>query len=57
VAAVPTDAGTLPVLPVRNSHAYFVDDARDFVSWNARILNFGPLASFVSTSLWQTPQA
>jgi hypothetical protein len=46
VAAVPTDANALARLPLGNAGAQFVDDARDFVSRNARILNAGPLAFF-----------
>ena len=46
VAAVPADADTLPLLPLGNTGTHFIDDARDFVSWNAGILNSGPIAFF-----------
>ena len=46
VAAVPADADTLPLLPLSNTGAYFIDDAGDFMSWNAGILNSGPAAFF-----------
>jgi hypothetical protein len=36
VAAVPADADALSLLPLGNAGAQFIDDARDFVSWNAR---------------------
>src|SRR5262249_10519267 len=44
VAAVPADANTLPLFPLRNTGTQLVDDPRDFVSWNAGILNSGPSA-------------
>jgi hypothetical protein len=46
LAAVPADTCTLPLLPRGNAGAHFIDDARDFVSWNAGILNSGPGAFF-----------
>src|SRR5438046_1729973 len=46
VAAVPADADALPLLPLGNTVAQFIDDARDFMPWNARILNSGPRALF-----------
>ena len=42
MAAVPADADALALLPLGDIGAEFIDDARDFVSWNARILNAGP---------------
>ena len=46
VAAVPADTGALPLLPLGNTVAQFVDDARDFVPWDAGVLNAGPLPFF-----------
>jgi len=44
--AVPADAGALPLLPLGNTGAQFIHDARDFVSWNTGILNSWPIALF-----------
>ena len=46
MAPVPADADALSLLPLGNTGAQFIDDARDFVSWNARILNSWPGAFF-----------
>ena len=46
LAAMPADADTLPLLPLGNTGAHFIDDARHFMSGNARILNSGPHAFF-----------
>jgi hypothetical protein len=46
VAAVPTDADTLPLYPPSNARAYLIDTANDFVSGNAWILNAGQRAFF-----------
>src|SRR5207247_6813668 len=43
-AAVPAPARPFPLLPRGDAGAQFVNDPRDFVSRNARILNTGPLA-------------
>ena len=43
---MPAHADTLSLLPRGNARAQFIDDTRDFMSWNARILNAGPLAFF-----------
>src|SRR5207249_10723726 len=42
LAAVPAHAHSLPLLPRGDAGAQFVNDPRDFVSRNARILNTGP---------------
>ena len=42
LAAVPANTDALPLLPRGNTGAHFIDDARHFMSWNARILNSGP---------------
>ena len=42
LAAVPADTDALSLLPRGNTGTQFIDDARDFVSWNAGILNAGP---------------
>ena len=34
LATVPADPDALPLLPVRNTGAQFIDNARDFVSGN-----------------------
>src|SRR2546423_1694582 len=39
VAAVPADADTLPLGPVRDARADRVNDSRDFMSRHARVLN------------------
>jgi hypothetical protein len=44
MAAVPAYAYALPYLPLGITGTYCVDLADDFVSWNAWILNAGPLA-------------
>ena len=44
MAAVPADADALSLLPLGNTVTQFVDDADDFMSGNAGILNSGPLA-------------
>jgi hypothetical protein len=44
MAAMPTDTDALTQLPLGNAVAQFVDDARDFMSRNPRILNAGPRA-------------
>jgi hypothetical protein len=46
LAAVPADTDALPFLPLGNTTAQFIDDACDFMSWNAGILNAGPQAFF-----------
>jgi hypothetical protein len=46
LAAVPANTDTLPLLPLGNTGTHFIDDACDFVSWNAWILNSGPGAFF-----------
>ena len=46
LAAVPADTDALPLLPLGNTRTQFIDDARDFVSRNAGILNSGPRAFF-----------
>ena len=46
MAAVPSDTDALSLLPSGNAGAQFIDDARDFVSRNARILNSRPPAFF-----------
>jgi hypothetical protein len=46
MAAVPADADTLSLLPRGNPGAHFINDACDFVSRNARILNARPQAFF-----------
>jgi hypothetical protein len=46
VAAVPSDTDALPLLPLRNAGTQLVDDACDFMSWNAGILNSRPQAFF-----------
>jgi hypothetical protein len=46
MTAVPADADALSDCPLGNTGAHFIDDARDFVSWNAGILNSGPQAVF-----------
>ena len=43
---MPADADALPLLPVGHAGAQVIDNARDFVSWNAGILNAGPSAFF-----------
>src|SRR5512134_2286388 len=42
LAAVPTDADPLPLLPLGNTGACLIDDAGHFVSRNTGILNAGP---------------
>jgi len=34
MAAVPADTDALPLLPLGNTGTEFIDDARDFVSWD-----------------------
>jgi hypothetical protein len=46
LAPVPTNTDTLPLLPLGNTSTHFIDDARHFMSWNARVLNSGPRAFF-----------
>jgi len=46
LAAVPTDTDALSPVPLGDAVAQFIDDARHFVSWNARVLNSGPRALF-----------
>jgi hypothetical protein len=43
---VPANTHALSRLPLGNSRTEFVDDARDFVTWNTGILNPGPRAIF-----------
>ena len=43
LAAVPADADALSLSPPGNTRAQLINDARDFVSWNSRILNAGPI--------------
>src|SRR5262245_58437966 len=45
-AATPANTDPLSFLPLGNTAAYFIDDAGDFVSGNARILNVRPLPFF-----------
>ena len=40
------DADALPILPLGNTGTHFIDDAHDFVSWSAGILNARPQAFF-----------
>ena len=44
VAAVPADAGALTRCPLGNISTHFINDAYDFVSRSAGILNAGPRA-------------
>ena len=44
VAAVPTDTSALALRPTRNTIAEFLDDASNFMPWNARKLDAGPQA-------------
>src|SRR5215472_7997716 len=44
--AMPADAYTLTQLPFRNAGAELVNQARDFVAGNPRVLNAGPGAVF-----------
>ena len=46
MAAVPADTDALPLFPCGNVRTQFIDDARDFVSRDAGILNSGPKAFF-----------
>ena len=46
MAAVPADTDALAFLPRGNAGADFVDDASDFVSGNAGVLNSGPGAFY-----------
>src|SRR5260370_41279087 len=39
---MPTDTDALSLFPHGNTGTQFIDDARDFVPWNAGILNSGP---------------
>ena len=41
VAAVPSNADALPLLPRGHASSKFIDDARDFVSGNARVIDAG----------------
>jgi hypothetical protein len=43
---VPADTDALAVLPLGDTGTQFIDDARDFMSWDAGILNSGPAALF-----------
>jgi hypothetical protein len=44
LAAVPANTDALPPLPLGNAGTHFVDDAHDLVSWNAGILDSGPIS-------------
>jgi hypothetical protein len=44
MAAMPTNTDTLAGFPVRNVSTHCVNAPCDFVSWNTRILNTGPMA-------------
>jgi hypothetical protein len=44
MAAMPTDADALPLLPLGNACAHFINDSRYFVSRNAGILKSRPTA-------------
>src|SRR5262250_2603855 len=46
LATMPANPDALSFLPRGNTGADFIDDAGDFVSGNARILNSGPGALF-----------
>src|SRR5260370_32626516 len=46
MATMPANAGALSLFPLGNTRTHFINDARDFVPWNARILNAGPDAFF-----------
>jgi hypothetical protein len=46
LTSMPANADALPLLPRGNSSAHFIDDAGDFVPWNAGILNSRPGAFF-----------
>jgi hypothetical protein len=43
---MPTDAYTLPLLPRGNTFAQFIDNARNFMSWNTGKLNSGSQSLF-----------
>ena len=52
--AVPADANSLPLLPVRNAGAQFIDDTGDFRALEPGDNEFRATGlSFVSASLWQ----
>ena len=46
VATMPADADALALRPPGNTGTELVEDARDLVSWNARILNSRPQTVF-----------
>src|SRR5438093_12887953 len=46
MAAVPADADALSHCPLGNTSPHFINDAHNFVSWSAWILNSGPRAVF-----------
>jgi hypothetical protein len=46
MAAVPTNADALPLLPFGNACTHFIDDAGHFMPWNAGILKSGPTALY-----------
>jgi hypothetical protein len=59
VASVPADAdvGALSLDPLGNIFTEFINNVRDFVAWNARILNAGPCAFFRAPRCGRMPQA
>ena len=46
LAAVPADTYALSLVPRGNTSTHFIDDACDFMSWNAGILNSRPKPFF-----------
>jgi hypothetical protein len=42
LAAVPANSDALPLLPLGNTGAYFIDNPGHFMAWNARVLNSRP---------------